>query len=354
MTHMAAGGEVNIRPCRADDERGVLELFQQSFGHPLSGEHWRWKLHRQPSAVDNVWLATADDKPIFHYAGIPTRFLLSQTPVTVMVSVDTMTAPEFRRRGLLTRVAAHVYSAWRAADVAFVMGLPNQQWGSRAAALGWQPLFPLQWLVRPLLPEALLARRLKLPVLERLTAPTSLWHQLLNRRLPRDVRVQTTPVDRADEVFDQLWERCRPDWMFSTVRDSAWIGWRFLSAPARSYEITLAWRAGVPTGYAAHCLISTPERTTAYLADLFVGRSDSATRDSLLREVIEVAREARAEALLTLAIPGTPLFRRLRQVGFFPRHTFMVQLLPLRTGLPLDLMRDPNHWSLAGADFDVV
>jgi hypothetical protein len=351
---MPDGGDVTIRPYRTDDERGVLELFNKSFGSPVSSEHWRWKLRQQPSAVDNVWLATADGKPIFHYAGIPTRFLLSQTTVDMMVSVDTMTAPEFRRRGLLTRVAAQVYSAWRAADVAFVLGLPNQQWGSRTAVLGWLPLFPLRWLVRPLRPEAILARRLSLPMLDRVTAPTSLWNLFLEHRLRREVRVETTLVRSVDVAFDHLWERCRHDWAFSTVRDSAWISWRFFSAPSQAYHITLARRGGIPTGYAAYNLLGAPGRRYAYMADLFVGRSDNASRDSLLREVIEAARQERAEFLATLAIPGTALFRRLRQLGFFARRAFSVQLLPLRTGLPLDLMRDPHHWNLAGADFDVV
>ena len=60
----------------------------------------------------------------------------------LMVSVDTMTAPAFRRRGLLTEVAARAYEAWRDAGIAFVIGLPNQQWGSRARALAGASCFP--------------------------------------------------------------------------------------------------------------------------------------------------------------------------------------------------------------------
>ena len=80
-----------------------------------------------------------------------------------MVSVDTMTAPEFQRRGLLSEVGRSTYAHWRDGGVAFVLGLPNERWGSRASALGWIELFPLQWLTRALRPAALLARRLHLP-----------------------------------------------------------------------------------------------------------------------------------------------------------------------------------------------
>ncbi len=49
---------------------------------------------QQPSPVENVWLAVDADGPIFHYAGIPTRYRLPTGEATAMVSVDTMTAPE--------------------------------------------------------------------------------------------------------------------------------------------------------------------------------------------------------------------------------------------------------------------
>src|ERR1700676_992401 len=112
-----------IRPYQTGDETGLVELYHRAYGRPTTEEHWRWKLKGQASDVENVWLALSEDKPVFQYAGIPTRFRLAQSPTVVMVSVDTMTAPEFRRRGLLTGVARQVYEAWRESGVACVIGL---------------------------------------------------------------------------------------------------------------------------------------------------------------------------------------------------------------------------------------
>jgi len=271
-----------------------------------------------------------------------------------MVSVDTMTAPEFQRRGLLTQVARQAYEAWRGSGVAFVIGLPNNRWGSRTGALGWQPLFPLQWMVRPLRPEAFLARRLGLPVLKRATFPATIANRLLQARLRRDPEVQTERVGTADESFDQIWERCKTDWSFSTVRDRSWVNWRFLSCPSRTYELTLARRAGQPVGYCVHNLVTLEERATAYLADILVARTDPVARDTLLWQLIETLLASNVEALSTLAVPGTAWFRCLRRVGFIPRHAFSVQWVPLSAQLPADLMHDPNRWNLTGADFDVI
>jgi hypothetical protein len=351
---MTAASAVTIRPGRSDDEHELVALFGRVFGRPTTEQHWRWKLRQQSSPVDNVWLALSGPQPVFQYAGIPTRFLLLQTPVVAMTSVDTMTAPEFRRQGLLTQVASRAYDAWRAAGVAFVIGLPNQQWGSRAAALGWQPLFRLQWLLRPLRPEAMLARRLHMAWLKRLSLVAATCNRVLNVRLQRDPTVQIERTRQAGDAFDQIWERCKSDWMFSTIRDRHWVDWRFLSSPSQRYELNLARRAGVAVGYSAHSLVESQQAKTAHLAELFVARADGAAHDTLLSELIETLVAAGAESLSTLAVPGTLQYRWLRRAGFIPRDAFSVQLVPLSAQLPHALMLDPNQWNLSGADFDVI
>ena len=97
---MPDSSPTTVRSYRPGDEQALVELFQRVFGRAITEDHWMWKLEGQPATVDNVWLAVSADRPVFQYAGIPTRFRLSQATVTSMVCVDTMTAPEFRRRGL--------------------------------------------------------------------------------------------------------------------------------------------------------------------------------------------------------------------------------------------------------------
>ncbi|HSZ07372.1 MAG TPA: GNAT family N-acetyltransferase [Steroidobacteraceae bacterium] len=343
-----------FRPCRAGDEPALGDLFYRSFGGRVTEDHWRWKLRGQPSSVDNAWLATCAGQPIFHYAGIPRRFSLGQKEVAAMLAVDAMTAPEFRRRGLLTRAVPEIHDNWRQRGVAFVLGLPNDQWGSRARVLGWQPLFSLQWLIRPLRPEALLASRLTLPFLKRFSAAGAAWNNFLQGRLHRDATVRVERVASAGENFDRLWEFCKADANLSTVRDRAWVDWRYLASPSRKYVVCLARRADEPVGYCAYYLAESGNRTSAVLAEVLAARSDESVRDSLLYALIETLLATKAETLATLAVPGTAHFNWLRSVGFLPRRAFSVELIPLAAGLPMDAMRNADNWNLCGADFDVV
>ena len=61
-----------LRPYQAGDEAALTALFAAAYGHPLSEALYRWKLTGLPSPTPNVWAAWEQDRPIFHYARIPT------------------------------------------------------------------------------------------------------------------------------------------------------------------------------------------------------------------------------------------------------------------------------------------
>jgi hypothetical protein len=345
--------EIAIRSYRSGDEQALCSLFETVFGKRMSEREWRWKL-APTTNVPNVWLATHAGQPIFQYAAMPTRFKVDERIHDAMVSVDTMTAPAFRRRGLLTEVATRAYDAWRDAGFAFVIGLPNQQWGSRARALGWRELFPLQWLARPLRPEARVARRLGLPGLGSVRVFGAAWNRFANRRLRRRSDIDVTQAESASADFDVVWERCRGDTAFSAVRDAAWIERRFLSSPVRKYQVLVARQRNLPTAWLAYSVNHDKGRTTAQVSELCAAEGDTASAGALMLELLRRLCEQDAELVYTLAVPGTPLFAWFRSIGFWRGPSFGVQLVPLATQVPLERWLEPRVWRLTGADFDVA
>jgi GNAT superfamily N-acetyltransferase len=344
----------SVRAYRDGDEPALVALFESAFGRRISVDHWRWKFKHAGSSMPNVWLAVADERPVFQCGGIPISFQLGPRRVTMMHVCDVMTAPDFRRRGLHTQVSRHAYDFWRERGVAFVSGMPNENWGKTARALGWRPLFRLQWLMRPLRPEAFILRRLGLPFPRRASLLGPIWSALWRRRARRDPSVTTEAVAAAGSEFDAIWERCRDDFRFSIVRDAAWLQWRFLSSPTQRYRVVLARQRGEPVGYSALRLVTHADRTTAQLAEIVAPESSRGVRATLLAEVLETAAANHAESIVTLAVPGTARFRFLRRAGFLTGPAFDVEFVPLASDLPETEMREPLHWQLSGADFDVI
>ena len=355
----SAAAHWEIRPYRDGDERQIVELFDRVFGRRISEAHWRWKFRSLPSPAENVWLAVRDGEPVCHYGGIPCRFLLPGGEATAMVSVDTMTHPDLRRRGIFTETVRHAFEHWGAAGVPFVLGLPNEQWGSRVSALGVEPLFEIEWLVRPLRPWALMAPQGARDL--SLGAPLDAgWNALWNRKIGTDATVEVEPVESiagtaAEAALDGLWRAGRDDLEISVVRDAAWVAWRYLAGPSIQYRLLLATRGGEGVGYLAYRTKTAQGRELGFVADLFTTVDDEAAQMTLIGRAIEEMRAAGTHAVLVLAIRATPLQRTLRRAGFvFSRGSFTVQMVPFNSALPLQLAREPRRWCLAGGDFDVL
>jgi hypothetical protein len=348
-----------IRPFQSKDEVAVRRLFSQVYGRSVSSEHWNWKI-RRPAEIAlfngaNSWLVGPEKELVFHMAGIPVRF---QTPAglqTVMVAVDAMTSPAFRRQGVLTAACQAIFERWRAAGAPFVLGLPNEQWGSRTAALNWETLFPLCYLTLPLAPERLLARRLKLGFLARFTFLGRSWRWWWRKRQARRDQLTIKSLDHAGAEIDALWERCVGDVPLAAVRDHNWVNWRYLEVPNHAYQVVTAEREGVTVGYCAFRLVIEGGRRVGFVAELQSPIDDEPARLALARAAVNHLAAVEAETVVTLAIPDTLVYNTWRAIGLVPRpHRFTVHLARLDETPPLEWLRNPRHWNLAGGDFDVI
>lgn len=342
-----------IRPYQTGDEQALIQLFQQVFGRTITLEYWRWKLKQRTSPVENVWLAEHEKQPIFQYAGIPIQIRLPEGSQTVMVAVDGMTAPAFRRQGVLTAGVQHAHTIWRQAGIPFVLGLPNEQWGSRIAALGWEKLFPLQWLIRPLRPETTLARRLRYAPLSQYTLLSRAWNRLWDLKASAQVHIR--PLQRAGHECDAVWHYCQAEAEITIIRNSAWGNWRYFDPPGLNYQMLLAERAGQPQGYVVYRVQKNALNTFGFIAELLARKSDTDVWRALIQQAIQRLQTAGVEAVATLAVPHTWLYRVFRQAGFvFSWGSFDVSLVPLQPSLPLPSLRNPQNWHLSGGDFDVL
>jgi hypothetical protein len=239
-----------------------------------------------------------------------------------------------------------------------VIGLPNDQWGSRTKALGWRNLFPLVWRIRPLRFDRLVERRAG-RIAGSLAAPIGFAYARWWRAHPSSTReIQIRRASSAD-VFDDIWARRTsthsaapsrtPTHPVTIVRDAAWINWRYFSVPDIDYRVDVAERNGDPSGYCVSRLRVIDGRRMGYIAELATVGDDLATERALIDHAVRALTEDDAELVASLARPETTLDRALRAAGFlFSWGQFDVQMVPLGAG-GVASMDD-----VFGGDFDVV
>lgn len=344
--------ETVIRPAAPGDEARLVELFGRVYGRPMSVERWLWKLGRWNGRVPNVWLAEHEGAPICQYAGMPAAAQLQDREATVMVAVDAMTAPEHRRRGLLTEVVRRAHEAWRVAGIPLVLGLPNEQWGSRTRALEWRPLFRLRWLTFPLRPAAILRRRYGAFLAAGLGPLAAAW---LRRPAGPDPAVTVRAVERAGPSFDALWERLRETASLSVRRDASWVGWRFLAAPDPGYRVLLVEREAGPLGWSAVRVDRSRGHAAGLIADLVADASDPGAGRRVIDATLSALAAEGAETASALAVEGTGRHLRLLERGFLGRsHGFAVHAVVLDPRVDTVALGRAEAWDIAGGDFDVI
>ncbi len=344
-----------MRDYRPGDETQLVALFERVFGRAMTLDQWRWKLKGRDTHLENVWVAEAGDRLVGQYAVIPTLAKIEGRAKQAAISVDAMVHPQFRRRGILTALVRHGHQALSEAGFAFTLGLPNEQWGSREAALGWRRLFPLRWLTRPLRPEAMLARRLGAPSLARLTLLGTLWNRSLRRGRASQGNLEVRHVAAAGEAFDALWESCAGDASASISRDASWVRWRYLEAVPHRFRVLLAEREGKPAGFLAYRIDRSAERSVGLIPEILTAKTDAAALEALLEAALGQFLAEGVESAVTLAVPGAWMYAALRRRGFLPRRqAFSVGIIPLGDEIPMHVLSDAASWHMMGGDFDLL
>lgn len=278
-----------------------------------------------------------------------------------MISVDAMSAPELRRRGVQAALLTAAYASWQRAGLTASLGVPNEKMGSVCDKLGWVSPFPLRWLRTPLHVEDLLTRKVGLPA--PLAAPVralagfaaTAWYRRRQRMTTIEPRVQLTEVNAPLPDLDRLWTNLEREYENTVVRDSAWVDWRYLQAPGFNYRVLLARVDGEPAGYIAYRFVEANARRTGIIADLFTAPEDREVSAVLLAAALDDLWSRGAELARAVAPPASSLHRLLRAAGFMNAPgAFDFKVIAFDPALSPTQLCDPARWLVTGGDFDVV
>ncbi len=355
-----------VRPYRPGDEEQLASLYAEAFGRERPVDVWRWKLMQRHISPASVWVAaTHDERIVGQYGGIPLRVRLRGQERPAVHAVEAMSARDFRRQGILTALGQAAHSAWAEAGYSAVLGLPNEQWGTRNYALGYRRVFPLAWLRFPLHAEYATRRAgmLSGPVGKAASvaagAASFVWRSAFRGIMSGRTGESGVGVEEASEPgdFDRLWSLMAGGYENVVARYGEWVDWRFMRAAVYSYRVLVARKQGEPYGYIAYRLAERGERLNGYIADVFMAPDDVATAAALVKSALDDLSARGASMVLATAPPGSTLYSRLRGLGFLPTRrgtAFNFEIVPLQPDVEIAALSDPRAWHLTAGDFDVV
>ena len=241
--------ELELRPYRDPEDRpAFFALYQAVYGVPYGhgadpDAAFAW-MYRQSG--DGRLLATAafaGDQMAAFYGIVPVRMRVDGRDVMGAQSLDSMTHPDFQRRGLFAKLGLLAYRE-TCKDVPVVFGFPNESaLPPRAAKLGWVMLRPVPRFGL-LLRDPPLPGKLRSPALAPLVdaAMSGLrWRTRVSEwgafalAKGRGLRIQAEAGIPAD--VDTLWQDVRDDYRVSVTRDQAYLTWRYDQHPTAKYTV---------------------------------------------------------------------------------------------------------------------
>ena len=336
-----------IRPATAEDTGQILDLVKLSLGEgkiPRHIDYWRWKHSNNPFGPSPCLLAECDG----HLVGL--RVFMRWTwrargaTFPAVRAVDTATHPEWRGKGIFSRLTLALVERMKAEGVAFVFNTPNGQSRPGYLKMGWASLGRTSFWVRPL-------------------RPLKLVHSLLFSRNSGGTARDADPGARGGSPARDLLQQpgfsrflgALPDRKdrFSTQWSCEYFRWRYVAIPGFAYRAV--WSLDGDDGAAIIFRSKAQGRFRELrLCEVLVGNTLSSRRMGL--DLLHaLLRSAEAHYATAMAVTGTPEHRVLLRCGFLPAPR-MGPVMTVRSlsGVtkPLDPLRR-SDWRLSIGDLEL-
>lgn len=340
-----ADDDLVVRRADPTDIDPILELLRLSLGEgriPRSREYWAWKHERNPFGPSPVLVAEANGQIVGVRAFMRWSWSSREATIPAVRAVDTATHPDWRGRGVFSRLTQALVQEMRDEGVALVFNTPNEISRPGYLKMGWSSLGRVSLWVRPRrwlrLTRALIKReREEGKGIDRDMAATG-------RAGPRPL----SELVRASEREDFLERLPRFDARLSTRLTPEYLRWRYAAIPGFEYGAAWSWepdqRAAIVCRVRSHKGLR-----ELRLCEAMVERGRRSIRQAA-RLIGVVARETRADYAAAMAAAGTPERQALLWAGFVPAPrlgpVLTVRPLTNHRGDPDPLLRSSWHLSI--------
>ena len=354
-----------IRAATAADTPAILALLERTFNLPSEPARFDWVYFRNAGGAPSPsYVAEAGGRIVGHHGALPVRLWHGGREVRALYTLEVATDPEFQGRGLMTRLGRALIDGARG-DIALIRIFPNL--ASSPAfyrKLGYTELLPFPVVARlignvrgpvaarkpALAPVAALADALLRVGL----APAALTRQRARRRGDR-----VAPITDFGPWANELWASLRPVLGTCTVRDAAYLRWRYCESP-HAYTIIGLDRGAGPVGFAVVSVRPWKGGKAADLMELMVAPGDRAGAEALIAEAVLHAARGGAVALRTWVSPLHPHRAAFRRALFRPLparlrvdYSFGTLVLDPAVVDPEQVTR-PEGWTITAGDIEYI
>jgi GNAT superfamily N-acetyltransferase len=360
MTTAGRGEQIQIAACGPADRAEQARLAAQCFKKPLAPGGFEWRYDALPHGPSVSFLARANGAAVSGYACNPRLAIArgdEETLALVGETGDVMTHPDWRKRGIFSRLDRAALEAARRRGWALTFGLPNRKSAHIFVELGWREIGA----VRPwafVLKSDAAAREHRRRDGLRAALSAGMARRTGARARARMERtgagLSVEPLARFPGDVIELSRRVERDFAFMVRRDARYLDWRFIAAPSRLHRALGVFDPRRELASYAVVQVPRPGEPLGYLVDVLA--RDAAALDAAVAAALAELERSGASVVEATAIDGSWWSARLSERGFArsgDERRLSVILHPLQLEHPLvSAAGDASRWYFTDGDRD--
>jgi GNAT superfamily N-acetyltransferase len=352
------------RESGSDDVPRILELRRVAFPEDeldkLDPAFWKWEFQDGPAGPAVIHVGEVEGDFAAHVAVIPARWRIAGRDTTVSISVDVMTHPRHRRKKIFATLLRNTLLAAGRRGIPFTYVFVIRE-ASRQGALGigFEELMTVPVVAKPISFRRVLARWLRHDTLCLLAAglaqPLYRLYCLASGRPRADRWVTVRETREFDERFTRFFDQASAPHEIVQIRDAAYLTWRYLRNPFRSYRLLVAERHGELVGFAALRRCKIFGLQTGMFVDLLCLPGDTGASQKLLQVGEDMLRSEGVDLVGHLCPREGLYWSLLRRNGYLKSpyaYSFIVHVN--RSDFAREAIWDPRKWFVSWGDTDVM
>jgi hypothetical protein len=324
-----------------------------------------WKYFDNPAGAAVGCCAEAGGQIVASFSNIPVQLKIGAEVVIAAQAVDAMVLSGFRRQRLFYKLARQTYQLMDARGIgpAYVFPAPAIH-TAFVNQLGYVDVGSVPRYVKVINTGALAAamgRGLARAGLDRLAWAATQLRRPTSRVVGQARAIQVSRVEHFDSRFDRLWRQASRDFSIATVRDAAYLTWRYRQNPQHDYLTLAACRGDDLVGYAILSIDS--EHGIAHVVELIVAPADETAGQVLLAHLAELAQQAGCAQIQCWMLSHHRFYIALLECSGFafrpgrlmPRWLRYITPFVVRVGPSHLRASDPPHlenWFISMGDHD--
>jgi len=352
------------------DEADILALNLLEYGSTnvmVTPEDFQWRYAENPAGQTQITVVR--DAQTGHVVGftwtIPLRMRLFRQDQLAALTANLLIHPDYRKTMAYVKLITHRMRMLRQQKVPFRYNFPVESLFARTAKIEGMSSFLIPLMIRPLDMTQLARARFE----QRWAAfLIGLGGALIKPFVfyDRDQHAKTDGVtlvwvDGFDRRFDDLWKRVKDKYEIMTVRDSAYLRWRFSPVSKRVYRTLAAMVDDVLVGYVVvRCTDEIRGIPIGLIMDFLLEPGPRGERAGamLLREVWRYFNSEKVALAGGLALPHTVECKLMQRAGYRscpPRlapRLFRVAFNCYAGTLPATDHVQLSNWFLTIADYE--